>query len=115
MSRERRSERTNVVWVLGARGVPGHVTAVDIYDDDSGPEQVVVDDAAAGGLPRVEFSGVSAGRGSGVARLGTARAGADRAAGRNTLVRRSLERGSEWILFLDDDQIGVAREFLLAP
>lgn len=30
--------------------------------------------------------------------------GSDRSVGRNTLVRRSLERGSEWILFLDDDQ-----------
>lgn len=29
--------------------------------------------------------------------------GSDRIRGRNTLVRRSLERGSEWILFLDDD------------
>lgn len=30
--------------------------------------------------------------------------GADRARSRNNLVRRSLERGSEWIMFLDDDQ-----------
>lgn len=29
--------------------------------------------------------------------------GADRGNSRNNLVRRSLERGSEWILFLDDD------------
>lgn len=29
--------------------------------------------------------------------------GADRGRSRNTLVARSLERGSEWILFLDDD------------
>jgi hypothetical protein len=29
--------------------------------------------------------------------------GADRGRSRNNLVRRSLERGSEWILFLDDD------------
>jgi len=30
--------------------------------------------------------------------------GADRARSRNNLVRRSLDRGSEWIMFLDDDQ-----------
>jgi hypothetical protein len=30
--------------------------------------------------------------------------GSDRSVGRNSLVRRSLERGSEWIMFLDDDQ-----------
>lgn len=29
--------------------------------------------------------------------------GADRGRSRNTLVQRSLDRGSEWILFLDDD------------
>jgi hypothetical protein len=29
--------------------------------------------------------------------------GSDRGRSRNNLVRRSLERGSEWILFLDDD------------
>lgn len=29
--------------------------------------------------------------------------GADRGVSRNALVRRSLERGAEWILFLDDD------------
>lgn len=29
--------------------------------------------------------------------------GADRGRSRNTLVERSLERGSEWMLFLDDD------------
>jgi len=31
------------------------------------------------------------------------RIGADRARSRNSLVQASLERGSEWILFLDDD------------
>lgn len=31
------------------------------------------------------------------------RIGADRARSRNSLVKASLERGSEWILFLDDD------------
>ena len=30
--------------------------------------------------------------------------GADRARARNNLVRRSLERGSEWIMMFDDDQ-----------
>jgi len=29
--------------------------------------------------------------------------GGDQARGRNTVVRRALERGSEWVLFLDDD------------
>ena len=30
--------------------------------------------------------------------------GSDRSVGRNTLVARALDRGSEWILFIDDDQ-----------
>lgn len=30
--------------------------------------------------------------------------GSDRAVGRNSLVKRALDRGSEWILFIDDDQ-----------